>query len=356
MTKTFLKNGSDYIQMIINEAVRDGSLTATVKGNWEIEKEVRIPDNFTLVLRDCHLKMADGVFSNMFVNINQNTPFGKTIEGVNRNIKIIGRGEAILDGGTYNGLSEFTAKDMGIPMWRNNVILFSNVDGFEISGIHVRNQRWWALNFIFCRNGYIHDIDFQADDTGIDEKGNEYHGLIKEKYSEIKVKNADGIDLRKGCHDIVIENITGFTEDDTIALTALERGSTENAFSVDSLPTDICNVKIKNIASSALCSNVRLLNQGDVTLHDIEVDGVYDTSLDSPHMDRGGQCVRIGDGKWLYGTRHATEDETYNITVKNIRSRALNSIHLGGAMKNIVLDNIEVFDDGGMIDDQRTNK
>ena len=29
--------------------------------------------------------------------------------------------------------------------------------------------------------------------------------------------NADGIDIRRGCRDIVIENITGFTEDDTVA-------------------------------------------------------------------------------------------------------------------------------------------
>ena len=35
----------------------------------------------------------------IFVNVNQNTPLGKTIEGVNRNIKILGRGQAILDGG-----------------------------------------------------------------------------------------------------------------------------------------------------------------------------------------------------------------------------------------------------------------
>ena len=355
MCKTFLVNGSDYIEMLIREGVRDKSNSAVVKGNWEIAREVRIPDDFTLILEDCHLKMADGVFSNMFVNKNQNTPLGNTVEGTNRNIKIIGKGKAILDGGTYNGLSEFTTKDMGIPMWKNNVILFTNTDGIEISGIHVRNQRWWALNFVFCRNGYLHDIDFLADDTGIDENGNEYHGLKREHYSEIKVKNADGIDLRQGCQNFVIENITGFTEDDTIAVTGLF-GKTEKTFFVEGLDPDICNVKIKNIASSAFCSNVRLLNQGDVMLHDIEVDGVYDTSLDSPHMDRGGQCVRIGDGKWLYGSRHATEDETYNITVRNIRSRALNSIHLGGAMKNIVIENIEVFDNGGTIDDQRTNK
>ncbi len=352
MSKEFLKNGSDYIQMIIGEAVRNNNRTVTIKGNWEIEREVRIPDNFTLILEDCHLKMADGVFSNMFVNENQNTPIGKKEEGTNRNIKILGRGQAILDGGTYNGLSEFTSKDMRIPMWRNNVILFTNVDGFEIAGLHVRNQRWWALNFVFSRNGYIHHMDFLADDTGIDENGNEYHGISKDKYSEIKVKNADGIDLRQGCHDILIENITGFTEDDTIALTALN-STTEKTFGVEGLPTDICNVTIRNVASSALCSNVRLLNQGEIKLHDILVENVYDTSLYSPHMDRGAYCVRLGDGKYMYGDRPSTENETYNITVRNIRSRANYAIHLGSAMKNLVIENVEAFDGCNGTEDMR---
>lgn len=352
MTKIFLKNGTQYVTMLINEAVRDGSRKATVKGNWEIEREIRIPDDFTLYLTDCHLKMADGVFSNMFVNENQHTELGRTVAGTNRNIKIIGNKNAILDGGTYNGLSEFTTKDMGIPMWRNNVILFTNVDGFEITGIHVRNQRWWALNFVYCRNGYLHDIDFLADDTGIDENGNEYHGIKRGKYSEIKVKNADGIDIRQGCHDIVIENITGFTEDDTVALTGLN-GTTEKTFGVEELPSDICNVTIKNIASTAFCSNVRLLNQCDVKLHDILIDGVYDMSYNSPHMDIGGYCVRVGDGKYMYGERPSTEDETYNITVKNVRSRALYAMHLGGAMKNLVIENVETFDGGQYIEDMR---
>ena len=70
-------------------------------------------------------------------------------------------------------------------------------------------------------NGYIGDLDFCANDTGIDGNGCEYHGLKRDKYAEVLVKNADGVDLRQGCHDIVIENLTGFTEDDSVALTAL---------------------------------------------------------------------------------------------------------------------------------------
>ena len=348
----FTKNGSSYISSKIEEAVSNKSRTATVNGNWEISEAIRLPSNFTLILEDAHLRMADGVYSNMFVNENHETEIGKTTEGTDRNINIIGRGKAILDGGKYNGLSERNHSRDGLPHIRkNNLLLFTNVDGFKISGISCRNQRWWALNFVYCSNGYIGNIDFCACDIGIDENGNEYHGLIRSKYDEVLVKNADGIDLRQGCHDILIENITGFTEDDTIALTGLY-GKIERHFEVSGLPIDIWNVTIRNIASASYCTNVRLLNQGEVKLHDILIDGVYDTSAESPYMDIGRHAVRVGDVH-LYGTRHATKDETYNITVRNVRSRAPYAIALAGEMEGLVMYGIECFDGAKMLLDNR---
>ncbi|MBR7162070.1 MAG: hypothetical protein IKD07_06600, partial [Clostridia bacterium] len=231
----FAKGGNAYIAEKIEEAVKNESRTATVSGNWEMDAAVRLPSNFTLILEDAHLKMADGVYSNMFVNEHHDTQIGKTADGTDRNINIIGRGTAVLDGGIYNGLSEKNSlKDGMPPIWKNNLLLFTNVDGFKVAGLSFRNQRWWALNFIYCANGYVGDIDFCANDIGIDETGNEYHGLQRDKYNEVLVKNADGIDLRQGCHDIVIENITGFVEDDSVALTALN-GRMEQTFAVEEL-------------------------------------------------------------------------------------------------------------------------
>ena len=102
----FNKGGSEYITKLIDEAVNDGSRTATVSGNWIIDEAVRIPSNFTLILEDCHLRLADGSYTNIFVNEHHDTELGRTVSGRDRNIAIIGRGEAILDGGEYNGLSE----------------------------------------------------------------------------------------------------------------------------------------------------------------------------------------------------------------------------------------------------------
>ena len=350
-----MRNGTEYIRGLIDAAIRNGSRTAKVTGDFEIDEAIRLPSNFTLILDDCHLRLADGSYTNIFVNEHNETDIGRTKEGTDRNISIIGRGRAILDGGEYNGLGEKVPfEERKAPIYKNNLILFTNVDGFKIEGIHCRNQRWWALNFIYCSNGYIGNIDFCANDTAIDDEGKVYHGLCRSKYHHVLVKNADGIDLRQGCHDIVIENITGFTEDDTIALTALD-GRTERAFAVEGLSSDLCNVKIRNVKSAAYCTNVRLLNQGKIKLHDIEVDGVYDDSEASEHMDHGRYAVRVGD-KHKYGARHSTADETYNITIKNVYARGIAAIALAGEIGNIAIYGIECAEGTVMIEDNRENK
>ncbi len=354
MSKHFLQNGSEIIRTRIDEAIARGECSATVTEDLMIGEAVRIPSNFTLILDGCELRQADGVYANIFINEHNDTPLGKTAEGRDHDIRILGRRGAVLDGGNYNNLHEKNAGKDGLPpIWKNNMILFSNVERFEVSGIACRNQRWWALCFLACSHGRIADIDFCACDIGIDENGIPYHGLKRDKYSEILVKNADGIDLRLGCHDIVIENITGFTEDDTVALTALP-GNIEKQFVPEGEHPEISHVAIRRIHASAHCSIVRLLNQGGTVIHDITVEDVRDTSLGSPHMERGIYAVRIGDGIALYSTRHATPDETYNISVKGVLSRALHSIHLGGGMSNVTYENVTVFDQGGDIEDMRS--
>lgn len=350
--KLFSAGGSEYISSLIKSGIEDGSRTATVKGNHIVDTAVIIPSDFTLVLEDCYLLQASGSFSNVFINENCYTDHGRTLAGTDKNIKIIGRGEAIIDGGDYNGLSEKTQLKDGLPpIWKNNQILLVNVDGFRIEGIKCYNQRWWSINLLYCRNGYLGGIDFSSDDTAVDEFGNEYHTLSHKRYKDIRVKNSDGIDLRAGCNNITIENITGFTEDDTIALTGL-CGNLERNFAVDGLSTDIHNVKIKNVRSAAFCTIVRLLNQGGIKLHDVTVDGVYDTSDSTDKMERGLYAVRIGDTH-LYGSRHSTADETYNITLNNLHGKGQYTVALAGEISNLKMSDINVYGDTKTLLDQR---
>lgn len=147
------------------------------------------------------------------------------------------------------------------------------------------------------------------------------------------------------------EHITGFTEDDSIALTGLH-GTLEQTFAVDGLPGDICRVRIRDVRTAAFCSNVRLLNQGGIKLHDIEIDGVCDMSADCPHMDRGLYAVRIGDTR-LYGSRHATPDETYNISVRNVRGGGDYAVALAGSITHLTLESISCIGSTALLPDQR---
>lgn len=347
--KIFKKNGGAYIQNCIDAAAGSGTRRVVVTGNWEIEQTVRIPSEFTVILEDCHLRMADDTMCNMFTNISRGTDAGRTPEGADHDIVIEGRGRAILDGGKYNDLSERNHSKNGLPhISVNNILLFTNVTNFTVKNLHVRNQRWWALNFVYCRCGKIQDIDFLSNPAALWPDG-AYHDRITREafpgsYEGILVRNSDGIDLRQGCHDILIENITGFTEDDTVALTALN-GSLEKMYSVEGLSPDIHNVIIRNVNSAAFCSNVRLLNQGDIKLYNVLIDGVMDSSQDHPYMDRGIYAVRVGDANHMYGSRPSTAEETFNITVRNVYSRAsAAAVHLAGAMKDVTLENIRGFD------------
>ena len=338
----FEKNGAQKIAQAIENAQAQGKTQCIISGNLEIEDTVLLPSNFTLILEDCHLRMADNTFCNMFSNVHRGT-------AVDYNIRLIGRGRAILDGGNYNGLSESTSLKDGNPhISVNNLLLFVDVEEFVVSDIQCRNQRWWALNFIACRFGRIQNIDFQADDTVIFADGTRRHKIVRKDFAEKKaitahIRNADGVDLRCGCHDILVQNITGFTEDDSVAITGL-LGKMEQTY-LGNNPAEIYNITVRDINTTTNCGNVRLLNRGGIKLYNILVDGVMDSAHGSAHADRGSYAVRIGDK--LYGGREATKDETYNIVVRNVYSSACSVVDLYGEISNLTVENIHACQGAG---------
>lgn len=344
------------IRRAIEETIAAGKHTLRISGDYDIFETVILPSDFTLILDDCCLRLADGVMVQIIRN--EAAAPGKTMkkEDGDHDIKILGVGRAILDGGEYNGLSETTSEQNGMPhISQNNMLLFCGVTGFEVRGLQIRCQRWWALDFIHCDHGVVRDIDFRADDTRVLPDGTRVHGLIREDYNGVYIKNADGIDLRAGCHDILIENITGFCEDDIIALTDL-KDDLDNLYPVEDDTHDIFNVAIRNVRGSSYCSMIRLLNQSGAKMYNILIDGVFDDSKDSPHMDRGLYAVRIGD-PGLYGKEQPKQEEMDTITVRNVYARTISAVQLAGGMKNIMLDNINTFDGSlHIVEDERTEE
>ncbi len=328
---------AEYIQNEINRAVSAGESSCTVRGDFTVDRTIVLPSDFTLYLEDCTLTMADGVFCRMFENA------GVSSHSTDRNISLIGLGHTTLDGGNYNGLCEHNSEKDGMPhISDNNILLFAGVRGFAAENLRIINQRWWAMNFLYCSEGRIRDICFLSDCRRFDGDGNLVCGLLRGNYSDVYIKNSDGIDLRCGCHDILIENITGFTEDDSVAVTGLA-GRLEAMYRIEGEKDDIRNITIRDIRTAAYCANIRLLCQSGIKMYNILIDGMTDTSADSPCLDRGENGVRIGDNH-LYGSRQPEEDEFFNITVRNVYSRAVNALNLAGKVGNLTFDNINGFD------------
>lgn len=282
---------------------------------WEIGETIFLPSDFTLILDNCHLRMADGVYCNMFCNKNAYT---KECEE-QKNIVIAGIGNVILDGGTPNGLTEKTSSSNGLPgIINNTMIFFRNVSGFSVENIHIKEQRWWGMTFMYCEQGRISNIGFSA--TNI-------------------VPNQDGIDLRVGCHDIIIENITGKTGDDTIALTAVT-GRLYQDFKTENKNDDIYNVIIRNVSASVTGGHhiVRLLNHDGIKLYNILIDGIMDRSENV----KAKAALKIGDSRYSK-IRRAVLHETHNITARNIISKAKAAVLLGGTVSDSYFSNIQQY-------------
>ncbi len=309
-----LRDDAPYIQSLIDNAEpnADGIKVVnvpSVNGNYpadgnlyRIGSAIEIPSNTTINLADCKLRLNDGVLTNVFVSKDLHTKSDMTEADELENIKIIGNGNVEFDGGIHNGVTENTPG----AEYLNTFIWFRNVSGFEISGLKFIEQRYWALRFNFCDNGKLYNLDF---DCGFDASA----------------PNQDGIDLRNGCHDIEIYNITGDTGDDTIALTNLTiPGSDDVLMEVDGKSTDIYNIKIHDVeaAVNGYHSLVRLLAHHGNKIYDVDIKNITDVSTT---VVQG--VLRIGDTNFVIEGSAMKYGDITRVTVDNVYSKGAYAIY-----------------------------
>lgn len=342
--QTQRENDNSSIQAAISLAKENGCNRVVIPSynertreeKWVFEDTVYLPSDIEIIIDGAHLVLADGIYANMFASESILEGKGRTTADTLKNIKIRGIGNAVLDGGNYNGLSERNSGKDGLPhISKNTTMLFFNVSGLTVENINVINQRWWGITNVYVDHAVYRNISFSADYSRIDENGVHHPDELPRNYNEIYIKNADGIDLRIGCHDFLIENITGFCEDDVIALTALGAFERRFGYVVEGESSDIHDVKIKNIMASGVCSIVRLLNDEGNKLYNIDVDGVISVP-DTRVMPI--YTVRIGD--MAYAKEHSKVGDTYNITVRNIVANTSCGINICKGLKDSLIENV----------------
>ena len=308
-------NDTKYLQSLIDKG-GEITITAGPDGNvYEINTPLVVKSGCHITLDGSVLRLADGVYSNIFISDGAWNDAVKEEIPLITDVKLTGKNGAKLDGGTPNDLNEKTANKNGFPKVLNNsFVLFRNVDGFEISNLPLSDPRYWCLTFYYCRNGIISDIEFNASNS---------------------VPNQDGIDLRRGCHDIEIKRLRGSTGDDTVALTALRHSAGTEDFDVPGESYDICNVTISDVSAEVTGGHgiIRLLNHDGIKLHDVVIRDIYDK-----HIDNGGQlnqaAIRLGDANY-WTIAPASDGDMYNITVENVTTNSPTAVKVHGVIENL---------------------
>ena len=303
-----------------SEVVIPSRNARTGKSLWVIDRAILLPSEMTVFLENAHLVMAEGVWENMFRNDNAFTDLGCTMEGEQHDIRIIGLGHSVLDGGIANGLCEQLHRDdpEHYPsMFVNLTVFFHNVRNFELRNLQFVNSRYWAVNFLYCRWGKLIDLDFREYGT---------------------MENQDGIDLRVGCEYVTVENITGITGDDTVAMTALPVGA--RFLKVQGKSDDIHDITIRNIESSVHgCAQVRFLCEDGASIYNVTIDGIKDTG-----RSIGGAAVFFGTGSTIFTHIHPRYmGEFRNIVVRNVFTTAQRGIDLAEPCQNVTIENLHCF-------------
>jgi len=292
---------------------------------WEFDAPVLLHSGITVVLDNCYLRMKDDVYANFFRTANIYTENGLDTTAEYREIHIQGIGTAVLEGGRANDLSELTQYKDGHPAAKYNTpILFFNVRYFSVENLLIRDQRYWGLCFQYCKCGTVRNIRF---DTSGDRR------------------NQDGVNLRNGCSDILIENLYGQTCDDMVALSAIDTPRTDKYnVAVSEWDNDIHHVTIRNISGWALDHPlIALRNHNGARLYAITIDNIRDTAAvrDCPKASwKKYAMIRIGNNAYFH-TRPSVLGETRDITVSNLYcSTSERAVTVSATLKNAQFSHI----------------
>ncbi|MBR0457749.1 MAG: hypothetical protein IJJ26_00795, partial [Victivallales bacterium] len=369
-----LYSGSDSDR--INAAIRDATHFGGVvriprripdqlspRDFWLLDSAILVPENTTLIFSNCRIKLSDQARDNWIRSAN--CIVGKPDVDWISNVHILGEGHVLFEGadrprstGDYSKLLRtrefgrgFFQNDKYVRTtygtdegkdgetqhgdWRNIGILLAKVRNFSIQNLHFKQPHCWTISLEYCRQGYIQGLDFNSNE----------HPVIDGV--PVNWLNQDGLDLRNGCRDITIENITGHSGDDLIALTAIgapprPAGGEKTHFcggDPDLNEQHINNILIRNVRgySAGGYLIVRFLNQNGVRMTNILLDGLLDTS---PAGHHGYSAIKIGDIH--YGTP-AKLGETSRFQITNVQTQAKNAIQFGSPITDSQFSNILFF-------------
>ena len=346
---------------------------------WLLDRAILIPENTTVLLKNCTIKLSDRCRDNFFRTAN--CGMGVADPPRIRNVHLRGEGLCVLQGADHPRSTGDSSKQLAVPCpyetedlvkygdwipaerrtpegiqfwdrhdhtygtdvndpneshygdWRDIGVLFANVEDFSISGLRLVEYHGWGISMEACANGRVEKIDFDACMSKVID------GM------RMNIENQDGVNLRNGCHHIVVSDITGRTGDDIVALTAIADDTCRPGGSLCSTHVmhsdwarrerDIHDVIIRNVIGySQLCISVRLL-ACNTHIYNVVIDGIIDTAPDSV---KHHSSVIIGQADSEYGKN--LPDGVRNVTISNVVNHGQQCIVVGGYLKDSVISNV----------------
>ena len=348
---------------------------------WLLDRAVCIPSDTTVILENCMIKLSDRCRDNFFRTAN--CGLGIADPAKIRNVHLKGVGRCVLMGADHPRATGDGTKILACPCpkkpedlcrladwipeerrksgnldfwdchdhsygtdannpneshygdWRGIGVLFANAEHFSIENLTIIESHGWGISLEACAYGRVEKIDFDA------KMEREIDGLLQ------NTENQDGIDLRNGCHDIVVTDITGGTGDDLIALTAiasphaLPGGSLRTTHVMHNAWTrrerDIYNIIIRNVigrCQSGVCCLIRLL-PAEAQIRNVVIDNVVDNS---PADCTTGIALLLGEPDGAYGRN--LPDSIQNLTVSNLVSACRRTVAVEGYLNHAAFTNI----------------
>ena len=335
------------IQACMAEANRFlGQKTVVFDGkDYEIDEAILLSSNTHVIIDGVSIRQKDNVFDNVFrgenMQIDPENPFGFALgASVLENVKIEGKNGAKLIGpnvprkGFHPKLNEEQNMTGDFWGWRTLMIFFCRCKGCEISGLSLSQTTCWALNFEWCSNVYVHDIEVRSN-----------------------VKNGDGVDFRSGCHHCRVENLSGFTSDDSVACTALYESNPQGVMPSESKAVypmrglkvapegengDIHDIEIKNITTGGKCHGCICYAGKGNKIYNVLIDG-FEEAATGARASVVKLYTRGENNGFSYG-------DISDITLKNIRAKtAKAAVEISVALKNVRLENIATENPDGQI-------
>ena len=251
---------SERIQKAIDEAAKTTGhviipkIDAIENTNvWLIDRAILLPSDLELELNNCKIKLSDKCRDNFIRSANS----GLGISDIQplKNIKIVGMGNVVLEGadnpratGDHNktlSINPSPGQSYGTDAekpnenqkggWRNHAIIIAYVDGFEISNLTLKDYHAHGLVMERSSNGLVSNLTF-------DVKESVYVNGVRKQ-----ILNQDGMGVRFGCHNIIIDNCRGRSGDDFINIGLTDTGVGAGVENVNVVSGSIYRGDIDNI-------------------------------------------------------------------------------------------------------------